>query len=96
MIDASKSMAELHTMLVISVCLGVICVIRTVPYVTLVTASLSNCSLVLKALISAAGMLIFKPLLSCLLPSLPVMHTVEDMTYIVCKDIVGKLAEMRD
>lgn len=31
-----------------------------------------------------------------LLPSLPVMLTVEDMTYIVCKDIVGQLAEMCD
>lgn len=42
---------------------------------------LSNCSLdqVLQALISVAGMLMFNPLLSCLPPSLLLLHKVEDM-----------------
>lgn len=61
-------------MLVISVCLGVICVMCTLVIVII----LSNCSLVLKALITVAGMLMLKPLLSCLLPSLLVMHSAED------------------
>jgi len=62
-------------MLVISVCLGVIYVLCT-----LVVVMLSDSSLVLKALISVAGI---KPLLSCLLPgllpSLLSMHSVIDM-----------------